>query len=218
MSKISIKGILWYQGESNTHKPERYYEKFSSMLKSWRKLFQFEVPCIYVQLPNYREPLNTVEDSGWAAIREEQRKCLSLNQVAMAVAIDLGEANDLHPQNKKGVGIRLAKAADYLIYHNETSYTGPLPDVAEVIGSYVKLKFKYLEDFSGEEVLNHFELAGEDNVFYQAHAIRIGKQVTLSSEWVDSPVYVRYAWCDNPAHINFYNNVGLPAAGFLFVT
>ncbi|SFR78441.1 sialate O-acetylesterase [Anaeromicropila populeti] len=214
LSKIKIKGVLWYQGESNTWKPEKYAEKFEAMVCDWRKLFGWEVPVIYVQLHNYREPLNTVEDSGWAALREQQRKNLSISQSAMVVAMDIGESNDLHPQNKKVLGVRLARAAKALIYKEPGIQLSPVPDTFAVVGEKVKIVFQYLENIEQESILNNFELAGRDNVFYRAIAVRKGNCVVVSSEQVDFPVAVRYAWSDSPENIDFYNNEGLPAAGF----
>lgn len=102
LSKISVKGVLWYQGESNTKDPEDYADRFKAMVADWRELYGWEIPFIYVQLANYREPLNTTEDTGWAQLRDQQRKCLTIHNVAMVVSLDIREFNDLHPQNKKG--------------------------------------------------------------------------------------------------------------------
>lgn len=222
LSKMQIKGILWYQGESNTYDPKQYAEKFAKMLDTWRKLFGWKVPCIYVQLPNYRDPLSDTEDTGWASLRWEQFKCLSLPQVAMAVGIDLGEYNDLHPQNKKEIGVRMALAARHLIYGENIAFSGPIPKNIEIIDREVHIEFKYLDD-SYKDVkvdngkskeINHFEIAGEDKVFYKAKAIQVGNKVMLSCDKVLNPKHVRYAWCDNPEKINFYNEAGLPAPGF----
>ncbi len=214
LSKIEVKGILWYQGESNTKDPEDYAEKFSALVADWRRLSGRELPFIYVQLANYREPLNTAEDTGWAELREQQRKCLSIPATAMVVALDIGEANDLHPQNKKMLGIRLAKAAGYLIYHDTSVHSGPLPKSMGVSGNRVTIGFDYLEDTQAEYQLNNFELAGADLIFHPAAAVRKGKFVTVTCDRTGVPVSVRYAWCDNPENINFYNDAGLPAPGF----
>lgn len=214
LSRITVKGILWYQGESNTDTPMQYAEKFVAMVSDWRELAGREVPILYVQLPNYREPLNTTEDSGWAELREQQRQCLALHEVAMVTALDLGEANDLHPQNKKAIGSRLAKAARSLIYKEQIIYSGPIPQKAFLEGEKVRIVYQYLEDTGKEYCLNHFEMAGADGAFCQALAIRKGNCVYLTSEQIAVPKFVRYAWCDNPSDINFCNEAGLPAAGF----
>jgi sialate O-acetylesterase len=214
LSKINIKGVLWYQGESNTGNPETYAAKFTDMVADWRSLYGWKVPFIYAQLSNYREPLNDTDDSGWAELRNQQRLCLSIEQVAMAVTLDIGEASDIHPQNKKEVGIRLAKAARHLIYQEKIAYSGPLPDNVVVTGNNVVIRFLHLEDTEDEGSLNNFELASESGEFYEAIAIRKGKFVTVSSISVETPIAVRYAWCDCPRNINFFNEHGLPASGF----
>lgn len=214
LSRLSIKGILWYQGESNTESPEKYSEKFAAMVTDWRSLYGWEVPFLYVQLAGYREPLNKSEDTGWAYLRDEQRKNLSLNNTAMAVTLDIGESNDLHPQNKKEVGLRMAKAAGHLIYHRNEPFSGPIPNEALREGNLIKISFRYLEEDSKEYKLNLFELAGADGIFYEAEAVRKGSYVYLSCNRITEPVKVRYAWYDDPQGINFYNDAGLPAAGF----
>ena len=214
LSKIAVKGVLWYQGEANTSEPENYAEKFAAMVSDWRDLFGWEVPFIYVQLCNYREPLSTVEVSGWPELREQQRQCLSLYDVAMVTAIDIGEYNDLHPQNKKELGVRLAKAARALIYNEKIPFSGPMPKKAVVEGTKVKISFQHLEDTEKELSLTNFELAGSDGVFYKADAVRKGKYVYLSSDQIEKPKYARYAWCDSPTDINFYNEAGLPSGSF----
>ena len=217
LSKIAMKGVLWYQGESNTEDPKDYAEKFSAMVSDWRELYGWQLPFIYVQLANYREPLNTTEDTGWAEIREQQRQNLSLSNVAMVAALDIGEPNDLHPQNKKAIGVRMAMAARYLIYHEILMHSGPIPKQLTICGRSIEVCFDYLEDMSEECILNNFELAGKDGIFYTASAVRKGKLVFVSGDMVDTPVSVRYAWCDNPRNINFYNRQGLPAIGFRIV-
>ncbi|MGF7142089.1 sialate O-acetylesterase [Anaerotaenia torta] len=214
LQRTAFQAILWYQGESNTSDPKEYAGKFEEMLTSWRRMLGCEVPCIYVQLPNYQEPLGISSDSGWAELREQQRQGLKLEQVAMVAALDLGEYNDLHPQNKKGIGVRLAWAAKALIYHEEEENLCPIPEEARTSGKQAVICFRYLEALDLEQEINHFELAGRDGIYYPAKAVRKGAQVTVTSGQVDIPVSVRYAWRDNPENINFYNAKGLPAACF----
>lgn len=213
-SKISVKAVLWYQGESNTGDPEDYAAKFSAMVKDWRALFASPLPFLYVQLANFREPLNKVEETGWAELRNQQRMNLSISETAMAVIFDIGESNDLHPQNKKEVGIRLSKAAQHLIYHEDITYSGPIPSSASIDNNTVVICFQHLEEGDKEVRLNNFELAGTDGRYYPASAIRKGNRVYVSCEHIELPATVRYAWCDNPTDINFYNDAGLPATGF----
>ncbi len=214
ISKISTKAVLWYQGESNTENPEDYADKFAAMVKDWRDVFGSPIHFLYVQLANYREPLNKVEDTGWAELRNQQRMNLSISEVAMVVTFDIGESNDLHPQNKKEVGIRMSKAAQRLIYHEDIMYSGPIPISSSIENNTVVICFQHLEKDSDEVSLNNFELAATDGVFYPASAVRKGDRVYVSYDHIELPAIVRYAWCDNPTDINFYNDAGLPATGF----
>lgn len=214
LSKISVAGILWYQGESNIWDPRQYSEKFEAMVTDWRKLYRRDIPFLYVQLSNFLDPIYDSTDTGWAEIREHQRQNLSMKKVAMVVSLDVGESNDIHPQNKKAVGMRLAKAARYLIYNETLEYSGPLPKVAKRIGNSAKIRFEHLDDAAEKTDLNNFELAGTDGVYHKALAILNEDYVTVSCDKVDVPVSVRYCWCDDPTDVNFYNNAGLPATGF----
>ena len=214
LSKISVAGVLWYQGESNTDAPGNYSDKFTAMVSDWRELFGWELPFIYVQLTNYKDPLTSLEDTGWAELREQQRRCLGIYNVAMVTTLDIGESNDLHPQNKKEVGVRLAKAARALIYKEEIPYCGPIPKSAVSLGKEAKITFWCIENSEIIENLNHFEVAGEDGNFQKASAIRRGDTVYLKNDEISFLKYVRYAWCDDPANVNFFNESGFPASGF----
>jgi Domain of unknown function (DUF303). len=214
ISKIASKGVLWYQGETNTNAPDNYANLFAAMVSDWRVLFGWNIPFIYVQLTNYRDALNTVEDTGWAGIREQQRRCLNIDNVAMITTLDIGDPNDLHPQNKKAVGVRLARAARALIYNENSTYSGPLPVGATIEENVAKIEFIYLQDKIADKKLSHFELAGEDGVYYKANAVQMGKYVSLSCDRVVQPKFARYAWSDCPENIDFYNESGYPAAGF----
>ena len=214
LSKISVAGVLWYQGESNTDAPGNYADKFTAMVSDWRELFGWELPFIYVQLTNYKDPLTSLEDTGWAELREQQRRCLGIYNVAMVTTLDIGESNDLHPQNKKEVGVRLAKAARALIYKEEIPYCGPIPKSAVSLGKEAKITFWCIENSEIIENLNHFEVAGEDGNFQKASAIRRGDTVYLKNDEISFLKYVRYAWCDDPANVNFFNESGFPASGF----
>jgi len=121
LANISIKGVLWYQGESNTGEPYTYADKFKAMVHDWRALVGWNVPFLYAQLSYYKDPIGTGDDSGWIELREQQRLCLELDNVAMVETMDIGETYDVHPQNKKEVGVRLAKAAARL-YSLDTSW------------------------------------------------------------------------------------------------
>ena len=214
LSKVSIKGVLWYQGESNTGDGKDYSNKFEAMISDWRELYGSNLPFIYVQLSNYREPLNTSEDTGWAWLRDQQRQNLSLDNVAMVVTHDIGEKSDIHPQNKKEIGRRLAKAARHIIYNEDIIHSGPIPMNATLRGNSVEIEFLYLEESDKEYSYSNFELAGTDGIYYDAIATRNGNKVTIICETLDRPASVRYSWRDCPTDINFYNDAGLPASGF----
>jgi sialate O-acetylesterase len=132
----------------------------------------------------------------------------------MVTTLDIGESNDLHPQNKKEVGVRLAKAARALIYKEEIPCFGPIPKSAVSLGKEAKITFRYMKDYEIIENLNHFEVAGEDGNFQKASAVRRGDTVYVKNDEISYLKYVRYAWCDDPADVNFFNEAGLPASGF----
>lgn len=218
-TNYGIKGMLWYQGESNTGHPEAYDDLLPAIISDWRHQWaQGELPFLFAQLPNFMETNYTPAESQWARLREAQRKALRVNQTAMAVTIDLGEWNDIHPGNKKPIGDRLALAAQHLAYQEKNIvYSGPLVTTARVTGNKVVLHFAHtgggLISSDGEE-LRWLALAGEDKKFVWAHADIRNDEVELWSNKIDRPVYVRYAWADNPAHVNLYNKEGLPASPF----
>ncbi len=218
MLNYRIKGVIWYQGESNTHNPSNYYELFTTLIRSWRRKWgQGEFPFLFVQLPNYRELDHPTPDSNWAYIREAQLKSLDVPGTAMAVAIDLGEWNDLHPLDKKNVAIRLSLAARHIAYGEKSLvYSGPLPRAARFEKDRVVLSFEHTgkglrsrED--GE--LKGFEIAGEDGRFVSASATIEDDRVVVWRKGISDPAAVRYAWADDP-EVSLYNDQGLPASPF----
>lgn len=215
----SIKGILWYQGESNAGRPGEYLALQKALIHDWRTQFQSEdTPFLYVQLPNFMEVNYLPSESSWAELREAQLQSLEVPNTAMAVAIDLGEWNDIHPDRKKPVGDRLALAAENLVYGDKSIvFSGPIFKSASVADGKVQLSFDHtgsgLISHDGEE-LRWFSIAGEDKQFVWAKSEIKGDQVVIWSEEVKDPKYVRYAWADNPDKVNFYNKEGLPASPF----
>ena len=215
----TLKGILWYQGESNTPKPLGYHKLLSALIKDWRQRWeQGDSPFLYVQLANYMPADSQPSESDWAVLREEQLKTLSVPNTAMAVIIDAGEWNDLHPLNKKTVGQRLALAAQYLAYgDNEVVYSGPLYQSMKIHGNKITLSFTNTGGgliAKGDGELKHFAIAGPDKKFFWAEAKITGDQVIVWNDQVPNPVAVRYAWADNPQSANLYNKEGLPASPF----
>lgn len=214
----TLKGVIWYQGESNTDSPTEYRELFPAMIREWRKQFkQGDFPFIFVQLANFMARQSQPSDSFWAETREAQRLALSEPNTAMAVSIDVGEWNDIHPLNKKTVADRLALAARKLAYNeNDIVYSGPLFKQMKIEDNKAILHFElfgsHLEK-SNNEALTGFAIAGRDAKFVWANAKIVGNTVQVWSEKIAEPMYVRYGWADNPT-VNLVNTEGLPASPF----
>ncbi|MBI5473805.1 MAG: beta galactosidase jelly roll domain-containing protein [Ignavibacteriae bacterium] len=214
-----IKGVIWYQGESNTRRPVEYRELFPAMIRNWRSDWkQGEFPFLFVQLTNFMESKSQPSESEWALLRESQLRTLSLPNTAMAVTIDIGEWNDIHPLNKKDVGKRLALAAEKVAYGNGAIVSsGPLYQSMRTDSNKIVVKFSEigsgLTTKDGAE-LKQFAIAGADKKFVWAHARIEGDEVIVWNESVATPVAVRYAWADNPEGANLCNKEGLPASPF----
>jgi sialate O-acetylesterase len=214
----TMKGFLWYQGESNTGRPAEYAKLQPAMIQDWRaKWNQPNAPFLFVQLPGFMDYNYTPSESQWAQFREAQLKSLSVPNTGMAVAIDLGEWNDIHPDRKKPVGDRLALAAEKIAYGENIVYSGPIYQSQQIDGNKIILSFSNvgsgLITNDGEE-LSEFAIAGEDKKFVWAKATISGDKIIVSSDAVANPMYVRYAWADNPVNPNLYNKEGLPASPF----
>jgi sialate O-acetylesterase len=228
----AIAGVVWYQGESNGNKDAKYYEStFKAMIQDWRKRFgQGDIPFYYVQLPNLGHKTTNPYLSDWGIIREAQRKTLELPNTGMAVTIDIGEDNNIHPHNKIEVGKRLARWALNKNYGQEKLvYSGPLYKSAKAENG--KLIITFDEAGSGLMVgkkadmwapveksdaeLAQFFVAGKDEVFKPAKAKITGKDtVEVWAESIKEPVYIRFGTAKNPVGINLYNKEGLPASPF----
>lgn len=214
----TIKGFVWYQGESNTGKPDEYAKLQPAMITDWRsKWNEGDLPFLFVQLPGFGDYNYLPSESGWATFREAQAKSLSLPNTGMAVAIDLGEWNDIHPDRKKPVGKRLALAAEKIAYGENIVYSGPLYQSSKTEGDKIIISFTHtgtgLNTNDGEPPAE-FAIAGEDKKFVWANAKIDGDKIIVSNEEVPNPKYVRYAWADDPINPNLINKEGLPAAPF----
>ncbi|SEK77166.1 sialate O-acetylesterase [Parapedobacter koreensis] len=215
----AIKGFLWYQGEANTHRPDDYGSLMKALIADWRNKWGLgALPFIYVQLPNFMEVDFSPTESNWALLREQQLQTLSVPHTAMAVAIDLGEWNDIHPLNKKDVGERLALAAEKLAYGDTgVVHSGPIVESVEVKGNQIIVSFDQvgsgLVAKDGGD-LCHFAIAGADKHFVWANARIERNTVVIWNDDIDKPLYVRYGWADNPECANLYNKEGLPASPF----
>ncbi len=214
-----IKGFVWYQGEANTSSPKEYNQLLPALINDWRtKWNNAELPFLYAQLPNFMEVQYSPSESQWAEVREAQLHTLSVPNTGMAVVIDAGEWNDIHPLNKKDVGDRLALAAEKVAYgEKQLVSSGPIFQSATVEGNKIVIRFTGVGSglmIKDGTQLNQFAIAGADKKFVWGNAIIDGERVVVASEDISSPMYVRYAWADNPEGANLYNKEGLPASPF----
>ena len=214
----AMKGVIWYQGESNTGRAEEYKKLFPAVIKNWREKWnRGNFPFLFVQLANYMEAKKEPSESGWAELREAQLESLSVPNTAMVVAIDIGEWNDIHPLNKKDIGKRLALAARKIAYGEDNIvYSGPIFKSARTRGHSIVLTFTNIGsglEVKGDE-LNGFAIAGPDKKFVWANAKIENDEVIVWNDKIFNPEYVRYAWADNPSRANLYNKEGLPASPF----
>lgn len=209
----ALRGVLWYQGEANTHpgKPRFYQDQLALLVTDWRKRWNEELPFAWVQLPNFNRP-----GEGWSLVREAMLKSLSLPKTGMAITVDIGEANNIHPKNKQEVGRRLSLWALGTVYDRKVPATsGPLPAGHEIKDNKVIVRFKHTNGglVAKDSELTGFSIAGEDKQWKPAQATIDGDQVIVSSAEVTKPVAVRYAWA-SVAICNLFNGAGLPASPF----
>jgi sialate O-acetylesterase len=218
-ARYTIKGVIWYQGETNSA-PDRaplYGKLFSTMIADWRRDWhQGDFPLLYVQISSFNSP-----GEAWGMLRDQQRRTLSVANTAMAVSLDVGNADNVHPADKQTVGARLALAAESMVYKNPgnsgkpAEYSGPL--YREMTREDAKVRV-YFDHTGGAlhakgPALMAFELAGKDHKFFPASAIIEGPTVLVSSPQVPDPVSVRYAW-PSFTTANLYNDDDLPASTF----
>lgn len=215
-----IKGIIWYQGEANVPRAKQYREVFSNMIIDWRNHWgKDDLPFLWVQLANYLKPAEQPRESDWAELREAQAMALKLPYTGMASAIDIGEAEDIHPGNKQDVGKRLALNALKIAYNHDVVCSGPTYKSMRIEGQKVYISFDNIPN--GWKVnnkygyVNGFSVAGDDKKFYWAKAeVLSDNTIVLYSGKVLHPVAVRYAWSNNPGDLNLYNKENLPANPF----
>lgn len=235
----AIRGVLWYQGESNTGNASLYRTSFPLLIQDWRQHWQQgDFPFYFCQLANYRAKTDQPGESVWAELREAQAKTLSVPNTGMAVLIDTGESEDIHPQSKQIAGERLAQIALAKTYGREVVPSGPSYASMKIEGSAIRLSFDHLGGgLVAKEVpatydvmrkagktaplvrnrphsqLEGFAICGADTQWVWADAKIDGDTVLVSSDQVPAPMAVRYAWEDNPT-CNLYNQAGLPASPF----
>jgi sialate O-acetylesterase len=215
LTPAAIRGVIWYQGESNAsvERAPLYARLFQTMITDWRRAWaEGDFPFLYVQLANFK----TNGGPGWPELREAQLQTLSLANTGMAVTIDIGTPDDIHPKDKQDVGRRLALAARAIAYGEKIEYSGPLFRAARPENGAMRIWFDHAESglvAHGGGALRGFEIAGADGHFVPAEARIDGATVVVSSRDVAKPAAVRYAWADNP-DCNLFNGAGLPASPF----
>jgi sialate O-acetylesterase len=219
LTSLSIKGAIWYQGEANAARAYEYRDLFPAMIEAWRGQWkQEDFPFLFVQLANYTAELDTPADSDWAELREAQAMALSLPNTGMACAIDIGEANDIHPKNKEDVGKRLGQSALHTAYDMDEVHSGPVFKSIEIQGQEAIVHFdhvgKGLMTKNKHGYVHGFEVAGEDSQFYWAKAAIEGNTVRVFTDKIKRIKAIRYAWSNNPGTIDLYNKEGLPVVPF----
>ena len=210
---FGIRGAIWYQGESNRANPDDYREMFPDMIKSWRKNWdQGDFPFYFAQIA----PFNYNEKISSALLQEAQLLTLKTTNTGMAVTMDIGDLNDIHPKNKKDVGYRLALwalAKDYGF--TNIIFSGPIYKKMKVDGNKIILNFDYANGLKTRDRKppSHFEIAGDNNKFVPAIAEIINEKIVVFSDKIKKPVAVRYGWSDT-AEPNLCNKENLPASSF----
>ena len=216
LTPFSIRGAIWYQGESNAGRAYQYRKLFPAMIEDWRRAWgEGPFPFYFVQLANFTDVLPEPADSDWAELREAQTMTLALKNAGTAVAIDIGDAKDIHPKNKQDVGKRLALNALDKVYDKEVVFSGPMCKSMTVKDGKIILTFNHADGGLAAKGgdLKGFAVAGADKKFVWADAAIEGNKVVVSSAKVPQPAAVRYAWANNPV-CNLYNGAGLPASPF----
>jgi sialate O-acetylesterase len=219
LHKLPITGVIWYQGESNEARAVEYGSLLPAMIQDWRgKWNNPQMPFFIVQLANYRQELEQPKESQWAELRESQMVASELENVDIVTAIDIGDANDIHPYNKKEVGRRLSLLAKHYRY-GEGLQKGPVYKDCTISEKVVTIEFdtygSSLKSLDKHGYLRGFSIAGVDGKFEWAKARIIDdNKVEVFQENLKNPKYVRYAWSDNPGKLDLVNENGLPAFPF----
>ncbi|HTU25217.1 MAG TPA: sialate O-acetylesterase, partial [Pirellulales bacterium] len=218
LTRYAIRGVIWYQGESNAQRAAAYQELFELMIGAWRRQWnEGDFPFYFVQLANYLDPPSDPnEASNWAALREAQAAVAAkMPNVGMAVTIDVGDRDNIHPANKRDVGERLARLALARTYGRPVEDSGPTYRAMEIEGDHIRIRFDHATGLAADGGRPHgFAIAGADRKFVWATAHVDGECVVVSAPEVPQPQAVRYAWADNPGPVSLHNAAGLPAAPF----
>jgi sialate O-acetylesterase len=218
LADLSIRGVAWYQGESNTTTSAGYQDLLTRFMADWRGRFGADLPFLIVQLAGYGQPATAPGESGWAGVREAQRLAVANDDRAgLVVAIDIGERYDVHPSNKQEVGRRLARAARHVVYGEDIAPSGPVPLSARKTGTNVVVTFGDVADhliaYSANEPIG-FELCAQDPGSCRYARARIeGDRVVLDAAESAAATRVRYCWADNPV-CTLFDTARLPAGPF----
>ncbi|USN98685.1 MAG: hypothetical protein H6810_11035 [Phycisphaeraceae bacterium] len=222
LTRLGVRGVIWYQGESNAGRGDEYAQMFPDMINAWRDAWagarggDRDMPFYFVQLPNYRQSRSQPSESTWAEIREAQRLTeATADHTGMAITIDLGDPSNIHPTNKLPVAQRLARMALHDVYGEEVGLrTGPHPVSARVVGDAIEITFDNADGLGAKGGhVSGFELASDSGGFYRAEGEVEGHKVVVRCTEVKKPTRVRYAWADNPV-CNLQNSADLPATPF----
>jgi sialate O-acetylesterase len=218
LGAFGLRGVLWYQGESNVEDAAQYQTLLSALMGDWRRQFSANLPYLIVELPNFGATPAAPTASGWANLREAQRRAvLNDPHAALAVTIDVGEARQLHPPDKQSVGLRLARGARHLIYGEAVSASGPVPRAAVRDGTHVAVGFEGVEGALVALSSNRptaFELcAAEQSSCRFVDAALESDRVSLDAAAIKNATRVRFCWGDAPI-CNLYDQSGLPAGPF----
>lgn len=221
LTDFPLRGVIWYQGESNVTRAHQYLQTFPWLIQDWRQQWrQPDLPFYFVQLASYL-PLanNRLSGSAWAELRDAQRQTLKLSGTGMAVATDVGDANDIHPRNKQAVGLRLALHALKNQYgQKKLAANGPVFRSLRQRGAQLELSFDELGGgllaAGSDGVLHGFTVADASQQFHHAQARIQGNKVIVWHADIKRPIAVRYGWVDNPEQSNLVNRAGLPASPF----
>jgi sialate O-acetylesterase len=220
LTNMPVKGVIWYQGENNTNRSGEYAWNLQTLIKDWRRYWKDnELPFLVVQLPNYNE--DDAAKKYWKEMRAAQQQATTLPNVGVVVTYDIGDSSDVHPVNKYDVGKRLALLAREMVYGQKNIVAqGPKVKAVYAEGEQVIVQFD-IKSKEGQLTTSDkygypkgFEIAGADKQFHFANAQISGDKILLSAREVTKPLFVRYAWAENP-DANLFNVSGLPAAPFM---
>jgi sialate O-acetylesterase len=206
-----IRGILWYQGESNVSRATEYGKLFPKMIQDWREKWQINMPFLFVQLPN-RANMGIKQVN----FREAQAQALNLDLVGMIPTIDIGDDYNVHPANKYDVGFRLAIAADYLVYNPKV--IGHYPKIIETVPSSKSVLFSFDQSIvhkGKSEIIGGFEIFKNGVFQSKANAKLVDeKTIAVLHSSNDYPIEIRYLWKDAPSEVSIYNDLGIPLPPF----